>query len=63
MIDQSVSNSFSGFVSLSLDLEIHDKFPKVPILHSFRRIMVEEKELSLKACFEAVISGDNINKD
>lgn len=36
-------NNVSGSVSLSLDLEIDDIFPKVPVLYSFRRIMVEQK--------------------
>lgn len=44
-------NSTSHFVSLSLGLETDDKFPKFPVLHSFRRIMVEEKELRSESLF------------
>lgn len=45
-----VSSNVPGFVSLSLGLEIGDKFPEVPVLYSLG-IMVEGKELSSESLF------------
>lgn len=38
-------------VFVSFGLETHARFPILPILYSFRRIMVEEKELRSESLF------------
>lgn len=45
-----VSSNIPGFVSLSLGLEIGDKFPEVPVLYSLG-IMVEWKEQRSESLF------------